>query len=136
MPCRFGGWSFTDASVPGAVATNSPSAMSAARRRHGVFHWRQRAARSRNRTQRVSAISTSGVSQDMNLESDKRLNFQSRLDFASDYNAADAMAGLLPLAEDFPPEGEASSANLQANDSNLISRISFTPPVPSTKRNE
>jgi hypothetical protein len=72
-----GGWSFTDASLPGAVATNRP-----------------------------------------------------------DYNAADAMAGLLPLAEGFPPDGEASIASLQANDSNLISRVSFTPPVPSTKRNE
>jgi hypothetical protein len=29
----------------------------------GVFHWRQRAARSRNRTQRVRAINSSGVSQ-------------------------------------------------------------------------
>ena len=41
----------------------TPSAMSAARRRRGVFHWRQKAARSRKRTQRVRAISTSGVSQ-------------------------------------------------------------------------
>jgi hypothetical protein len=30
----------------------TPSAMSAARRRRGVFHWRQRAARSRSRTGR------------------------------------------------------------------------------------
>src|SRR6266851_549020 len=49
-----------------AVLRNSPetpSAMSAARRRPGVFHWRQRAARNRKRTQRVRAINTSGVSQ-------------------------------------------------------------------------
>src|SRR5258705_4223407 len=49
-----------------AVLRNSPetpSAMSAARRRLGVFHWRQRAARNRNRTQRVRAINTSGDSQ-------------------------------------------------------------------------
>src|SRR5260370_8770158 len=33
----------------------TPCAMSAARRRPGVFHWRQRAARNRNRTQRVES---------------------------------------------------------------------------------
>ena len=56
-----GGWSFTDASLPGAVATNRP-----------------------------------------------------------DYNATDAMAALLPLAEGFPPDGDPSIASLQANNPNLI----------------
>src|SRR5258708_31890362 len=46
-----------------AVHGETPCATSAARRRRGVFHWRQRAARSRSRTQRVRAINTSGVSQ-------------------------------------------------------------------------
>jgi len=41
----------------------TPSSNSAARRRRGVFHCRHKAALSRNRTQRVKPISTSGVSQ-------------------------------------------------------------------------
>jgi hypothetical protein len=44
-----------------AAHSETPFATRAARRRRGVFHWRQRAARNRNRTQRVRAISTSGV---------------------------------------------------------------------------
>ena len=47
-----------------AAHCETPFATRAARRRRGVFHWRQRAARRRNRTQRVRAIraiSTSGV---------------------------------------------------------------------------
>src|SRR6266849_1311606 len=46
-----------------ASRSRTPSARSAARRRRGVFHCRHKAALSRNRTQRVKPISTSGVSQ-------------------------------------------------------------------------
>lgn len=56
-----GGWSFTDASLPGAVATNRP-----------------------------------------------------------DFNGADAMAALLPLAAGFPPDGQNSIASLQASNTSLI----------------
>ncbi len=56
-----GGWSFTDASLPGTVATNRP-----------------------------------------------------------DFNGADTMAALLPLAEGFPPDGQNSIASLQASNASLI----------------
>jgi len=46
-----------------ASRARTPSSNSAARRRRGVFHCRHIAALSRNRTQRVKPISTSGVSQ-------------------------------------------------------------------------
>jgi hypothetical protein len=56
-----GGWSFTDAPLPGSVATNRP-----------------------------------------------------------DFNGADAMAKLLPLAEGFPPDGQSSIASLQGGNAGLI----------------
>ena len=46
-----------------ASGSRTPSSSSAARRRRGVFHCRHKAALSRNRTQRVKPINTSGVSQ-------------------------------------------------------------------------
>src|SRR5439155_27099785 len=52
----------TASRVIGESATD-PSDNRAARRRRGVFHCRHIAARSRNRTQRVRYISSSGVSQ-------------------------------------------------------------------------
>ena len=48
--------------LPAVLLTSrpfTPSAISAARRRRGVFHCRHRADRSRSRTQRVRAMSTS-----------------------------------------------------------------------------
>ena len=52
--------------LPAVLLANrgrTPSSISAARRRRGVFHCRHIAALRRNRTQRVSANNTSGVSQ-------------------------------------------------------------------------
>src|SRR5208337_4547922 len=52
--------------LPAVLLANrgrTPSSNNAARRRRGVFHCRHMAALSRNRTQRVKPISTSGVSQ-------------------------------------------------------------------------
>src|SRR5216683_2643242 len=46
-----------------ASRERTPSSSSASRRRRGVFHCRHIAALIRNRTQRVSANNTSGVSQ-------------------------------------------------------------------------
>jgi hypothetical protein len=46
-----------------ASCGRTPSANRAARRRRGVFHCRHRAARNRDRTQRVRYTSASGVSQ-------------------------------------------------------------------------
>jgi hypothetical protein len=69
-PANPGRFSSAAGKIPGPTAlpavflaahSETPFATRAVRRRRGVFHWRQRAARSRNRTQRVRATSTSGV---------------------------------------------------------------------------